>query len=274
MSNLGIKNIWKETNSGGSVDTSNLVTTNTSQTITAPKQFNGAVQFENVLTVHNTTTQDNSLALYRENTKANFISFFNGTQRQGFFGKASASDTNITVKAETGDLVLDCVDTNHSINASNKNISAVKDPTAAQHAATKSYVDAVTGPFTKIYETGHFSGLTDAFTQKLDYTNMQNNYRISDSSVYEVLFKQNSDSKDVYTSCIIGVNSANYDNCGTTNIMPWSGSGVDSIEFSITLKNNQFKLFARRGRGTNTTTTNWNVNTIIYIRKIASGSMV
>lgn len=163
---------------------------------------------------------------------------------------------------------------NNVLHMGNHIIDQLEDPTAAQHAATKNYVDAVTGPFTKIYTTGHFSDLTDAFTQKLDYTNMQNNYRISDSSVYEVLFKQNTNSVDVYASCIIGVNSANYDNCGTTTIMPWGGSGTDSIEFSIFIKNNQFKLFARRGRGTQTTTTNWNENTIIFIRKIASGSMV
>ena len=44
MSNFGIKNIWKETNTGGSVDTSNLVTLDGNQTITGTKTFNALPQ--------------------------------------------------------------------------------------------------------------------------------------------------------------------------------------------------------------------------------------
>lgn len=265
-----VKWLWSINGSNVSTDTSNLVTTNTSQTITAPKQFNGAVQFENVLTVHNTTTQDNSLALYRENTKANFVSFFNGTQRQGFFGKANANDTDITVKAETGDLVLDCVDTNHSINASNKNISAVKDPTIPQHAATKNYVDnnKYGDRYTKIY---HFNNTpttnnTD-WTQVQNYINMLNSFTMEASTVYEVLFKQNTNGKDIYQSVIIGVNSVEYDNVGITNWIYWDIPGNDAIQYTISLKNNQVKLWGRRIGASSGI---WNVSTDIYIRKIGA----
>lgn len=125
--------------SGGSVDTTNLVTTNTNQTITGDKQFNANAQFNKIVEIHNMSNQDNSLVLYRENNKANFISFFNGTTRQGFMGKESANSNDITIKAETGDLVLTSLNAN--ISANNKRIINLSTPNANGDAVNKAYVD-------------------------------------------------------------------------------------------------------------------------------------
>ena len=56
MSNFGIKNIWKETNTGGSVDTSNLVTLDGNQTITGTKTFNALPQSSVAPTIDNHLT--------------------------------------------------------------------------------------------------------------------------------------------------------------------------------------------------------------------------
>ena len=53
MSNFGIKNIWKDTNTGGSVDTSNLVTLDGTQTITGTKTFNALPQSSVAPTIDN-----------------------------------------------------------------------------------------------------------------------------------------------------------------------------------------------------------------------------
>ena len=49
---------------------------------------------------------------------------------------------------------------------------------------------------------------------------MNNNFQIEANTVYEVLFKQNTETKDVYASCFIGVNNASYDNVGVSGIIP------------------------------------------------------
>ena len=265
-----VKWLWSINGNGNG--NSNVVTLDTSQTITGPKQFNGATQFQNVVTIHNTTSQDNSLALYRENTKANFISFYNGSTRQGFLGKAATSDTQLTLKAETGDLVLNCSDTSHSINMSSKKVINVATPTNNTDAANKQYVDntVYTGLTTIKNQVGNISTLDDTWRQVLDYTNMENNFRIEGQTSYLVIFKENVSNRDIYGSCVIAVNSADYDNCGTSSLINWGATEVNGILFTISLKNNQFKLWAKRGSGTST---NWNTNTRIYIKKLSQGGV-
>lgn len=163
---------------------------------------------------------------------------------------------------------------NNVLHMGNHIIDQVANPTNPQNAATKDYVDNHLGNnYTKIYTVSNISNLGVNFSQVLGYTNMNNNFRIENGSVYNVLFKQNTESKDVYTSCIVGVNNANYDNCGITGILPWGNLASDSIIFAIVLKNNQFKLSVKRGYGTGTSTTSWNTQTQIFIRKIANGTM-
>lgn len=262
-----VKWLWS-INGSGVGNTSNFVTTNTNQTITGDKQFNGNVQMNNVVEIHNTTSQDNSLAIYRENTKANFISFFNGNTRQGFLGKAATSDTQLTLKAETGDLVLNCNDTSHSINVSNKNISNLAAPSQNNHAATKQYVDnTVYGNWTTIVNiNSNIPTLNDNFTQIIDYTSFSN-FHMNSGNTYEVMFKCNVESTDIYCTGICASNATSYDNVGFTNTMYWGDS--NGIIFKFSLNNNRIKIWAKRNGNNN----NWNTHTRVYIRKIMSGGI-
>ena len=250
--------------SGGS--TANLVTLDTNQTITADKQFNGNVEFGKVVEIHNTTTQDNSLALYRENNKANYMSFYNGSTRQGFFGKANASATELMLKAETGDLILDCSSVNTSINVSGKNISNLRQPTNDNHAATKIYVDnsIVGGSWTNLSTIDRINTLNDNFTVVKDYANF-GNFTMGAHNTYELMFKCNYDSTDQYCSCILASNAVNYANIGYTNTMYWGDNS--GIIFKVELNNNRIKVSAKR----NGTNTNWATTTTVYIRKIMGG---
>ena len=193
MGKFGIKNIW-DIQAGSNVNTDNLVTTNTTQTISAVKTFSALPQ--------------SSVA-----------------------------------------------------------------PTNANDLVNKTYADACKNGnnWTTIQNSvGHIGTVNDTWTQILDYTNMENSFRIENQGTYEVLFKQNTNSKDMYCSAIIGVNSADYDNMATSSEIFWGDLGSASIKFTISLKNNQFKLWARRSTGS---TNDWNTNTRIYIRKIGANGI-
>ncbi|MGF2525962.1 hypothetical protein ACQUW0_26935, partial [Ralstonia pseudosolanacearum] len=73
---------------------------------------------------------------------ANYMGFYNGNARLGFIGKASQNDTTLTLKAETGDLVLNA---SGNVNASNKKITNLATPTNPNDAATKAYADSKIG---------------------------------------------------------------------------------------------------------------------------------
>lgn len=251
----------------GSVDTTNLVTTNTQQTITGDKQFNANVEFNKVVVVHNGTNDDCSFAVQRDANHANYAGFYNGNARLGFIGKASANDTTLTLKAETGDLVLNA---SGNVNASSKKITNLGAPTDNNDATNKQYVDnnKYGDRYTKIYHSNNTSTTNNTdWIQVQDYTNMLNNFTMEASTVYEVVFKQNPSGKDIYQSVIIGVNSVSYDNVGITNWIYWNIPGNDAIQYTISLKNNQVKLWGRR---IGTTSGVWNTSTDIYIRKIGS----
>ena len=251
----------------GSVDTKNLVTTNTQQTITGDKQFNGNVEFNKYVVVHNGSDNDCGLAFHRDANHANYAGFYNGNARLGFIGKASANDTSLTLKAETGDLVLNA---SGNVNASSKKITNLGAPTDNNDATNKQYVDnnKYGDSFTKIYENERTNNITNSsWTQVVDYTNMSSNFTITNNTVYEVLLKQNSGNKDVYANVVIGVNSANYDNSAITQYLPWGLTGEDSVQYAISLKNNKIQLWAKRG---SSSTGNWNAGTQIFIRKIGT----
>lgn len=218
-----VKWLWS-INSGSNVDTSNLVTINTEQTITGVKTFNGIINATN------------------------------------------------HIKNPNGDLVLDCSDTNHSINMSSKKVTNVATPTNNTDAANKQYADGCKNGngWTTINTMNNVGTLTDVFVDITNYANCANNFRVEDEGTYEVMFKCNIDSKDIYASCILATNSANYDNVGYSSIMYWGAQATSSIQYGIYLKNNQFKVSARRPFGTNT---NWSTNTRIYVRKIAQGNI-
>ena len=209
MSNFGIKNIWKDTTP--TINTSNLVTTNTEQTITGAKTFSSAI-FTN--------------------------------------GGISTSGSNIDFNS--------------------KRLSSVATPTDNNDVVNKSYADGCKNgnDWTTIYTLNNVGSLTDTFATFLNYTNCSNNFRVEDEGTYEIMFKCNIDSKDVYASCILATNSANYDNLGFSSIMYWGEQATSSIQFGIYLKNNQLKVIVRKVFGTNT---NWSTNTRIYARKIGAG---
>lgn len=254
---------------GSQVDTSHFVTTDTQQTITGAKQFDGAVEFNKTIVAHNGSDNDCGLAFHREANRANFVGFFSGNTRLGVLGKNSASDSSLTLKSTNGDLVLDCRDTNVSINVSNKNISNLRAPTANNHAATKEYVDnAVLGQsWTSLTTLQNIATLNDNFTQVLDYANF-GNFTMGAHNTYELLFKSNINGTDIYASCLIASNAVAYDNIGFTNTMYWGENS--GIIFKVSLNNNRIKVWARRSSsGTNS----WGAQTNIYIRKIMNGGI-
>lgn len=245
----------------GSVDTTNLVTTNTQQTITGDKQFNGNVEFNKYVVVHNGSDNDCGLAFHRDAQHANYAGFYNGNTRLGFIGKASANDTSLTLKAETGDLVLDCGSDTQSINASGKNISNVKNPTNAQHAATKAYVDNKAGDWIQIGTINSAtSGLNSSSFVDQTVTNVPENFTLENQSKYEVLLKINVDSSDIFNSTVIGVNSNTYNNVGMFTI-PWGNS---LLWVYLTIKNGSVSAkYMLRQSGTN-----WNTPITIFMRKV------
>ena len=197
-----VKWLWSINGGNSNVDTSNLVTTNTQQTISGSKTFTSETTINNVL--------------------------------------------------HMGNHIID----------------QLANPNLPQHAATKNYVDnnKYGDRYTKIYHSDNTSTTNNTdWTQVQDYTNMLNSFTMEASTVYEVLFKQNPYGKDIYQSLIIGVNSVNYDNVGITNWIYWNVPGNDAIQFTISLKNNQVKLWGRR---IGTSSGVWNTPTDIYIRKI------
>ena len=253
--------------SGGS--SANAVTLDTQQTITGAKQFDGAVEFNKTIVAHNGSDNDCGLAFHREANRANFVGFFSGNTRLGVLGKNSANDTSLTLKSTNGDLVLDCRDTNVSINVSNKNISNLRAPTANNHAATKEYVDnAVLGQnWISLTTLQNITTLNENFTQVLDYANF-GNFAMAAGNTYELLFKSNINSTDVYCSCLIGSNAVNYDNIGFTNTMYWGDSS--GIIFKVSLNNNRIKVWARKS---SSSISSWGAQTKIYIRKIMNGGL-
>lgn len=257
------------TRGGGGGSSANAVTLDGVQTITGDKQFNANVEFNKVVVVHNGTNDDCSFAVQRDASHANYVGFYNGDARLGFIGKASQSDTTLTLKADTGDLVLDCRDTNVSINVSNKNISNLRAPTANNHAATKEYVDnAVLGQsWTSLTTLQNISTLNDNFTVVKDYAGF-GNFAMAAHNTYELLFKSNINNTDVYASCLIASNAIAYDNIGFTNTMYWGDSS--GIIFKVSLNNNRIKVWARRS---NSSTASWGAQTNIYIRKIMNGGI-
>lgn len=159
-----------------------------------------------------------------------------------------------------------------NIDFNSKRLSSVASPTDNTDAANKQYVDntVYTGLTTIKNQVGNIGTLDDTWRQILDYTNMENNFRIEGQATYLVLFKENISDRDIYGSCIIGVNNANYDNVGTTSLINWGATEVNAIMFTISLKNNQFKLWAKRGSGNSS---NWSTNTRIYIKKLSQGGV-
>lgn len=134
--------IWRKKNinggSGGSVDTSNLVTLNTNQNITGDKEFSGNTQFNKVVEFHNGTDNDCSLAIHRDNTHANYVGFYNGNVRLGYIGKNSSNDTNFTIGSDTGNIKFLA---HNNIDCNNKLLFNVLSPTNNNDAANKQYVD-------------------------------------------------------------------------------------------------------------------------------------
>ena len=200
MSNFGIKNIWKDTNTGTQVDTSNFVTLDGTQTITGAKTL--------------------------------------GTD----------------------------------LNLNNHKITNLTTPTTNNDAANKSYVDTnkYGDNFVKIYtvNSGVITNTSDVnWAQVVDFTTMQNSFSITNGSVYEVLFKSNISSADIYTSTLIAVNVATYENRGFSDTLFWDMSNnPDGIKFAISLKGSQFKLWSKRGKSG--VSGNWNTATYIYVRKV------
>lgn len=145
-------------------------------------------------------------------------------------------------------------------------------PTNANDLVNKTYADKCKNGnnWTTINTMNNIGTLTDVFVDITNYANCANNFRVEDEGTYEVMFKCNIDSKDIYASCILATNSANYDNIGYSSIMYWGTQATSSIQYGIYLKNNQFKVAARRVFGTNT---NWSTNTRIYVRKIGQGNI-
>ena len=145
-------------------------------------------------------------------------------------------------------------------------------PTNNNDLVNKSYADGAKNGnnWTTINNISNIGTLNDTWTRITDYTNNQNGFSVEGGGTYEVLFKCNTNSTDIYCSCILAVNNANYDNCGFSSPMYWGGTEQDSIQFAIYLKNGQFKLYAKRHSGSNTS---WNTGTRIYVRKIAQGNI-
>lgn len=261
--------IWRKKNitggGGGNVDTTNLVTTNTNQTISGDKKFSGNVEFANYVVLQNNTTNDTSFALQRVNTKANYLSFYNGGDRQGFLGKASANNTQLTLKAEQGDLVLDCSDTNHSINVSGKKVTNVASPIAGTDCANKQYVDnAISGvggttPWTKI-------GFIDSnVVQPNQTTNPQvidfNNYELT-NGIFSFSLKIGVNNHDL--TCSIPnlqiTNNNNYSVC--SNILTIKSPNDNNKFFDLMIErttNHQIKLWFYNLKNSSFTISYWGV---------------
>ena len=149
-------------------------------------------------------------------------------------------------------------------------------PSINNDLVNKSYADSTKNGnnWTTINNISNIGTLNDTWTRITDYTNNQNSFRVEDGGTYQVMFKCNTSSGDIYCSCVLACNSADYDNCGFSSVMYWNNSSAtpdtSTIQFAIYLKNNQFKLYARRPSGNNT---NWNTGTRIYVRKIAQGNI-
>lgn len=156
---------------GSQVDTSHFVTTDTQQTITGDKQFNANVEFNKVVVVHNGTNDDCSFAVQRDAQHANYVGFYNGNNRLGFVGKASANDTNFTVGSDTGNIKL----ISHAdIDCNNKKLINVATPTNGTDGVNKAYVDSVAGGmWTKIgfQQNGHQNPNQTAIPQTFDFQN-------------------------------------------------------------------------------------------------------
>lgn len=156
-----------------------------------------------------------------------------------------------------------------NIDFNSKRLSSVATPTANTDAANKQYVDnAITNRnwVTIVNITSNISSLTDNFTQIIDYTSFSN-FSMGSGNTYEVMFKCNVDSTDIYCSGITASNSTSYDNIGFTNTMYWGDSS--GIIFKFSLNNNRIKIWAKR----NGSNTNWNTGTRVYIRKIMNGGI-
>lgn len=113
----------------GSVDTSNLTTLDTAQTISGEKTFSNAI----------TITKTTEALKFKpgSNTSA-YVSFYNGTSRTAYFGKGSSTSNNFIIGADRADIKLE---PNGKVDLSNKKIGWLADPTADQDAANKRYVD-------------------------------------------------------------------------------------------------------------------------------------
>ena len=125
-----IANITPGSGSGsGSVDTSNLTTLDTAQTISGEKTFSNAI----------TITKTTEALKFKpgSNTSA-YVSFYNGTSRTAYFGKGSSTSNNFIIGADRADIKLE---PNGKVDLSNKKIGWLADPTADQDAANKRYVD-------------------------------------------------------------------------------------------------------------------------------------
>lgn len=227
MSNFGIKNIWKNTNSGSSVDTTNLVTTNTNQIITGDKEFNANTQFNKVVEFHNGTTNDCSLAIHREINRANWVGFYNGNTRLAAIGKSGANDTWLTLMCDTGNIKFSCP-TNSSIDVNSHKIINVSNPVNANDAVNKNYVDTKYSYGNKI-EMGT-TNITPNSGNWRHWTKSYSNDVISVGTNH-FLLKFNYNGADYTKEFTIGVNSTSYPNITdvmTFKLLP-NNAGDDDV---------------------------------------------
>lgn len=145
----------------GSVDTSNLTTLDTAQTISGEKTFSNAI----------TITKTTEALKFKpgSNTSA-YVSFYNGTSRVGYFGKGSSTDNHFRIGADRADIKLE---PNGKVDLSNKKIGWLADPTADQDAANKRYVDNNT--LSKTATTSQTVAGPVSFTQAITIPTPTNN---------------------------------------------------------------------------------------------------